>query len=102
VTDIQRLFIKNLRLARAKARLSQSGLAERCGLTANYLAELEAGRRFPSHETLQRLCNELDLRPYELFVDIEFDFRPLDADDGVRNLKDQVRQKLKELIDELK
>jgi transcriptional regulator with XRE-family HTH domain len=102
VTDIQRLFIKNLKSARMRARLSQSGLAERCGLSANYLSELEAGRRFPSHETLQKLCNELDLRPYELFVDMELDFRPLNMDEDVRTLKEQVRKRLKELIDELK
>lgn len=95
------MFIQNLRSARTRASLSQADLAEQCGLTANYLSELEAGRRFPSHETLQKLCDSLKLRPYELFVDMELDFHPLVVDDGVRNLKEQVRRRLKELIDEL-
>ena len=102
MTDIQRLLIKNLRSARSDARLSQSKLAERCGVTGSYLAEIEAGRRFPSHETLQKLCDALSLRPYELFLDIELDFHPLEDSDGVRHLKERVRLRLKELIDELK
>ncbi len=91
-----------MRSARARDNLSQAALAERCGLTANYLAELEAGRRFPSNETLQKLCDGLGLRPYELFVDAERDFRPLVEDEESRKVKEQVRSRLKTLIDELK
>lgn len=77
-------------------------MAARCGLTANYVAELEAARRFPSNETLQKLCDGLGLRPYELFVDSERDFHPLVVDEELPKVKAQVRRRLKNLIDELK
>ncbi len=95
------MFVKNLRAARTRLSLSQAALAARCGLTANYVAELEAARRFPSNETLQKLCDGLGLRPYELFVDVELDYRPLVVDEEGPKVKEQVRRRLKNLIDEL-
>ncbi len=100
MTDIQKLFAANLRNARAGTGLSQAALAERCELTSNYISELEAGRRFPSHETLQKLCAALDLRPYQLFIDTEVDFRSLEPLE-YQDLKEGLKSRLKELLDGL-
>jgi transcriptional regulator with XRE-family HTH domain len=101
VTDIKRLFVKNLRAARTRLSLSQAALAARCGLTANYVAELEAARRFPSNETLQKLCDGLGLRPYEAFRRRRTGLSPWLWMRRERKCKEQVRRRLKNLIDEL-
>ncbi len=66
--EIQVLFINNMKMARLRHSLSQAQLAERCGLSPNYIAELESGRRFPSADTFQKLCDSLSMRPYQLFL----------------------------------
>lgn len=101
MTEIQHLFIRNVRRTRAELGLSQAALAERCGLSANYVAELESGRRFPSHETLAALCRGLELRPYELFIDPDVDCVVLKAQTEGSLLKDYIRKRLVELITEL-
>lgn len=100
MTDIQKLFAANLRNARIEAGLSQAALAERCELTSNYISELESGRRFPSHETLQRLCHALSLRPYQFFIDTEVDFRSLEPPE-YQELKEGLKSRLKELLERL-
>ncbi len=100
MTEIQKLLAANLQNARANIGVSQSALADRCDLTPNYISELESGRRFPSHETLQKLCLALDLRPYQLFIDTEVDFRSLEPLE-FQDLKESLKTRLKELLDGL-
>lgn len=69
MTRIQQLFLKNLRRYRLKRDLSQAALAELCGVSPNYIGELEQGRKFPSADTFDALINALKIRPYELFLD---------------------------------
>ena len=67
MNEIQTIFIGNLRKLRGEAGLTQAALAEKCTLSAYYITEIETGRRFPSLETLQKLCDVLAVRPYRLF-----------------------------------
>jgi transcriptional regulator with XRE-family HTH domain len=46
---------------------------------AAYWTEIETGRRFPSADTLQKLCDALALRPYRLFFSEENSLQFLDT-----------------------
>ena len=65
-------FSALLRSHRLAAALSQEALAERAGVSARGIADLERGvHRFPYPETLRRLADALALAPHERagFVD---------------------------------
>ncbi len=96
LNDTQRIFIQNLRKARRKADLTQATVAEKCSLSTYYVTEIETGRRFPSIDTLQKLCEALDIRPYMLFLSEEDSFRFLDT------VRDELYLgRLKQSIDEV-
>ncbi len=101
MTEVQRLFIRNLRRVRVESGYSQSALAEKCGLSTSYIAELESGRRFPSHETMDKLCAGLGLRPYMLFFDPDQDPAPHTGGTVGEAVRTYVRQRLTELLEEL-
>jgi transcriptional regulator with XRE-family HTH domain len=71
VNEIQTILIRNLKKLRGEAGLTQAALAEKCGLSSYYVTEIETGRRFPSVDTLEKLCQVLKVRPYRLFFSEE-------------------------------
>ena len=52
---------KNLRTYRKQRNLTQEQLAERAGLSPNYIGILERGEKLPSLETLLTLLNQLNV-----------------------------------------
>ncbi|MCE1196847.1 helix-turn-helix transcriptional regulator [bacterium] len=96
VNEIQTIFISNLKKLRGEAGLTQAALAEKCALSAYYVTEIETGRRFPSLDTLQKLCDVLDVRPYRLF------FSEKDSLQFIDEVRDELYLgKLKKGIDEV-
>ena len=57
---------RTLRRARRQRGLSQQSLAERAGLTREYLARLETGQHNPSVATIQKLARALRVPVTEL------------------------------------
>lgn len=55
-----------LRELREKARFTQAALAEKAGLTAKYISEIENGHRDIRVATIERLAKSLKLNPAEL------------------------------------
>ena len=58
-----------IRYARLAAGLSQSELAERCGLSVSFLGHIERGSRKMSLETLVAVCEALNLSADYLLQD---------------------------------
>lgn len=67
--ELSRLVGSNIRRFRNYSELSQDELAERLDVSKNYISMMETGVKFPSAETLVRLCNTFDIECYELFCD---------------------------------
>lgn len=67
--ELSRLVGSNIRRFRNYAELSQDELAERLEVSKNYISMMETGVKFPSAETLVRLCNAFGIECYELFCD---------------------------------
>lgn len=57
---------KKIKLARIRAGLVQSELADRIGVTQNYISLIETGKKMPSLKTFTKIARELDVSPSEL------------------------------------
>ena len=57
------ITIKNRRL---ELKISQRELAEKIGITQPFMAEIESGRKNPSVETLDKICEHLSLNAINL------------------------------------
>lgn len=58
---LHRSFGQQLAFYRGKAGLSQETLAEKCGLSRNYISLLESNRREPSFQTVLRIQKALGI-----------------------------------------
>jgi transcriptional regulator with XRE-family HTH domain len=63
------LFPINLKRLRRSMNFTQEQLAERCDVSKNYISQLEMGSRFPSFTMLDTLCQVLNIKAYELFIE---------------------------------
>jgi transcriptional regulator with XRE-family HTH domain len=65
--SLQRTFIANLKKYRKACGLSQMLLAERCGLSTNYIGQIEMGRRIPAFQKIEKIAAVLHIQPHLLF-----------------------------------
>jgi len=68
MTNIRDVLAGNLRENRRKCGLSQSKLAERAGISTQYIAMIELTKQFPTPEVLQRIATALGVEAHELFA----------------------------------
>lgn len=64
------LVINNLRNCRKQQNMSQEELAEKAGLSKNYISELERHEKSPSLETFIKLANALGASADVLLEDV--------------------------------
>lgn len=57
--EINRLFGQSLKQARKQLKINQTVAARRIGVELVTYQSYEQGRRFPSNETLEAICNAL-------------------------------------------
>ena len=67
MTNLRKLLGSNIKIHRNNCGLSQSKLAERVDTATNYIAAIEAGRRFPSVDMLEKIASALEIDAPELF-----------------------------------
>jgi transcriptional regulator with XRE-family HTH domain len=65
---LQQIFIANLKIFRKKRGISQMILAEMCDTTANYIGQIEMGRRIPSFEKIEKIAAALEIDSHQLFM----------------------------------
>jgi len=63
----QELFIINLKDYRKSRRISQAKLAEMCGSSQAYIAEIEVGKKFPSPDMIEKIASAFNVESYFLF-----------------------------------
>jgi transcriptional regulator with XRE-family HTH domain len=66
--NLKDILSKNLRENRRKCGFSQEKLAEKAGISTQYLAMIEIARKFPTSEVLERLAEAMNIKVYELFL----------------------------------
>jgi transcriptional regulator with XRE-family HTH domain len=64
---IQDIFIANLKDYRKLRSLSQMRLAEKCGSSQQYIAQIEVGKQFPSVDMIEKIALALEIESHILF-----------------------------------
>lgn len=64
-------FRHNVRKRRLELRLTQQQVADKLGVSGPYISEIEAGRRTPSLDTVERLATALDCPALQLLIAAE-------------------------------
>ena len=69
MNELNALISKNLKMLRASRNMTQDKLAEAAGISKNYVAEIETGRKYPSSTIYLSLAKALSVPPYYLLFD---------------------------------
>jgi len=67
VSNIKEILARNLKDHRKRLGITQSVLAEKAGLSTQYLGMIEVARNFPTADVLDRLAAALGIKSNELF-----------------------------------
>jgi transcriptional regulator with XRE-family HTH domain len=89
MTNIRELLGSNIRTCRSNLGISQAKLAEMINMATNYLGLIEAGKKFPSADMIERIAAALGTDTPELFA-----LAPLQQD-----WKEHILLKIDTLID---
>jgi transcriptional regulator with XRE-family HTH domain len=68
--SVRFILAKNIKATRRLRGLTQERLAERTGVSTSYIALLESAKKFPSAKSLDAMADALQLRPFELFLEV--------------------------------
>lgn len=68
MADIKKVFGQHLRKYRLRKGYSQEKLAELIGLGSKSISPIECGHRFLAIDKLEKLCEILEVEPYQLFL----------------------------------
>lgn len=66
-SQLREKFGNRVRLLRSERGLTQEQLAERAGISVDFLSLIERGRNSPSFENLDQLADALDISVAQLF-----------------------------------
>ena len=67
MANLKEILAKNLKKHRKRLGITQPELAERAGLSTNYVGMIEVARNFPTADVLERLATALGIKSNELF-----------------------------------
>ena len=65
--NIKLLFGKKVKEYRTNSSMTQEELAEKIGISAKSLSQIELGNNFVSAETLDAICSALNTNPKNMF-----------------------------------
>ena len=65
---VRLLISMNLKRLRTLHKISQLELAEKADLSANFINDIESGKKGISIETLTKLCLALHAEPFQFFI----------------------------------
>lgn len=95
---------KNIRKYRLAKKLRQEDLAEKAGLSANYIGMVERGEKIPSLETFITILNALEVSADMVLVDVVstgYIVKNSILNEKLSKLSNDDREKIYEVIDTL-
>ena len=101
MTHFQEIFIENLRFWRKKRGISQLKLSEMVNISPNYLNAVENGKNFPSPDVIQNISDNLEILPYQLFLEYPFEAASQLPDNTIILELMGIEQRLVKEIDDL-
>ncbi|HIS37089.1 TPA: helix-turn-helix transcriptional regulator [Candidatus Scatousia excrementigallinarum] len=69
--NIKKGFGKKIKELRLRLELTQEQFAEKIGISAKSLSQIELGKNFVSAEVLESICSQMNINPKSLF---DFDY----------------------------
>ncbi len=93
---------KNIRKYRLMKKLRQEDLAEKAGLTANYIGMVERGEKIPSLETFIKILNTLGISADMVLSDVldnGYTIKNSMLNDKLEKLAPEDRNRIYEVID---
>ena len=93
---------KNIRKYRLMKKLRQEDLAEKAGLTANYIGMVERGEKIPSLETFRKILNTLGVSADMVLSDVldnGYTVKNSMLNDKLEKLAPEDRNRIYEVID---
>ena len=97
---IQECLIKNIKYYRKQKKLTQGQLAEKCNTSANYIATIETGKKYPSPITLEKIAAALNINAIDLFQ-IEIRNENTLINHEIDQIKDTLRTSINKIIDDV-
>ena len=88
-------FAANLKKFREKEKLTQEQFAELAGCSKNHLSALERGVKFPRDSLIDKFCEILKIKPFELFLDSEDSEKMKKKDSFIDYVMDSIGPDLK-------
>lgn len=85
--------VASIRRIRKAKKLSQLELSVRAGMSQSFIANLELGKKEPSVMTLIRIADALEVSPRDFF--------PESHSSNTGDIKKQIKQEIKELLERL-
>ena len=95
---------RNIRKFRKERHLRQEDLAEKTGLSANYIGMVERGEKTPSLETLIRIINALRVSADVILSDVlenGYVIKTSQLNEKLENLSEEERRRIYDVIDAL-
>ena len=95
---------KNIRKFRQMKKLRQEDLAEKVGLSTNYIGAMECGEKIPSLETFIDIINALDVSADMILCDVinkGYEVKNSLLSEKLCKLSPEARAKIYEVIDVL-
>jgi transcriptional regulator with XRE-family HTH domain len=93
--SLRGILANNLKANRKKCGISQSKLAEKAGITTQYVAMIELARQFPTPEVLERIAEAFEIEAYELFT------VPLSPENAITKLHKDIIKEIRQVIVEV-
>jgi transcriptional regulator with XRE-family HTH domain len=95
MTNLRDILANNLKENRRKCGISQAKLAEKAGISTQYIAMIELARQFPTPEVLEKIAVALGIEAYELFS------VPPSPESSMERLHKDIIKEIKEVIVEV-
>jgi transcriptional regulator with XRE-family HTH domain len=66
--ELREILSLNIKEYRNHCNLSQMDLAQKLGISVNFLCNIEQGKKWVSPQTLIKFATALNIQPYQLFM----------------------------------
>jgi len=95
MTNLRDILASNLKENRRKCGITQSKLAEKAGVSTQYVAMIELSRQFPTPEVLERIAAAFGIEAYQLFA------VPPSPESSMKRLHKDIIKEIREVIVEV-
>jgi len=93
--SLRNILADNLKVNRRNNKLTQAKLAEKAGISTQYIAMIELSRQFPTPEVLERIADALGIEANELFTVEQT------PEDAMKRLQKDMIKEIKQVIIEV-